>query len=100
MRTLFHRSFSKHQCRLDGCPACQNHRIVIKLGPLPCGGAVVALVDITFCLVLNALLNYCTTLIRMNQADATLFSCLFLAFAANYAALVQGQLLQSHNIAF
>jgi hypothetical protein len=99
MRTLFRRCLGKHYTGLNRGTSRHYHGVVIKLlmatsrhgRPVK---AVIHALDL-----FHALFHHATALCGVDESHAALLSRLFMPLPSHYAALIESELLQSHNVA-
>lgn len=99
MRTLFRRCLGKHYTGLNRGTSRHYHGVVIKLlmAPSRHGRPVKTVID-SFDLF-HALFHHATALSGVDKSHAALLSRLFMSLATHDAALIESELLQSHNVA-
>ena len=97
MRTLFRRCLGKHHAGLNRGTSRHYHGVVIQLlmAPSRHGRPVKAVIDD----LLHALFHHATALCGVDESHAALLSRLFMPLASHYAALIECELLQGHNVA-
>ena len=98
VRPLLDRCVSDDNCWLNRGTTSHNHWVVIIVIPKPCHRRPIETLIYRFDL-LDTLFHHATALRGwVHQPNPTLLGRLLMAFAPDYATLVQSQFLQSHDI--